>query len=106
MASLKSSVSEAEIIYQEVVRIDRTSDRADKAVVEMAKIHYALGDYGQTLNMLRESSACRSNARGVLFPGAGGHHAGPLRRRAGTFGRGFVAAAIDHGLTFRWLRLI
>lgn len=69
LAGLKSSVSEAEIIYQEVVRIDSDSDWGDRAAVEIAKIHYAIGDYGRALTTLREAAACRRSEEACYFQG-------------------------------------
>jgi tetratricopeptide (TPR) repeat protein len=69
LAGLKSSVSEAEIIYEEVVRVDPSSVWADRATLEMAKIQYALGNYGESFNMLRQSHACRDSEEACFFEG-------------------------------------
>jgi tetratricopeptide (TPR) repeat protein len=69
LAGLKDSVSEAEIIYQEVVSIDDTNEWADRATVEMAKVQYALGNYGRSLTMLREAAVCRSFDEACYFEG-------------------------------------
>ena len=55
LAGLKTSVSEAEIIYQELIRIDTGSPWAREAQVEMAKIQYALGNYDRAFEMLNNA---------------------------------------------------
>jgi tetratricopeptide (TPR) repeat protein len=69
LAGLKNSVSEAEIIYQEVISIDDNTEWADRATVELAKVHYALGNYGRSFTMLRESAACRELDEACYFEG-------------------------------------
>lgn len=69
LAGLKKSVSEAEIIYQEVVRIDISSAWAREAQVELAKIQYALGNYDRAFNILDVSGACRGSEEACFFQG-------------------------------------
>lgn len=69
LAGLKKSVSEAKLIYEEVERIDRNSHWSELATVEIAKIEYALGNYGESLNMLQQSGACRESEEGCYFQG-------------------------------------
>ena len=69
LAGLKKSVSEAEIIYQEVVRIDIGSAWAREAQVELAKIQYALGDYDRAFDILDASGACRGSEEACFFQG-------------------------------------
>lgn len=69
LAGLKKSVSEAEIIYQEVVRIDIGSAWAREAQVELAKIQYALGDYDRAFDILDVSGACRGSEEACFFQG-------------------------------------
>lgn len=69
LAGLKQSVKEAEIIYQELIRIDASSEWAIRAQLELAKIHYAAGNYGQALVILEESDACRFLDEGCYFEG-------------------------------------
>lgn len=69
LAGLKKSVSEAEIIYQEVIRIDDSNDWGVASQVELAKIQYAMGNYSQALDMLGESDACRKSDEACYFQG-------------------------------------
>jgi len=69
LAGLKKSVSEAEIIYQEVIRIDTGSAWARESKVEMAKIQYALGNYDRAFEMLDASGACRGSEEACFFQG-------------------------------------
>jgi tetratricopeptide (TPR) repeat protein len=69
LAGLKNSVSEAQIIYQEVIRIDRLSEWGERSQLELAKIQYAIGDYGQALDILEESTACRQFEEACYFQG-------------------------------------
>jgi TolA-binding protein len=69
LAGLKNSVAEAQMIYQEVVDIEPRSEWSHKSQVELAKIHYAVGDYGQAFRILDGSSACRSSEEACYFQG-------------------------------------
>ena len=69
LAGLKKSVSEAEIIYQEVIRIDDSNNWGVASQVELAKIQYALGNYNEALEMLGESGACRKSDEACYFQG-------------------------------------
>ena len=69
LAGLKRSVSEAEIIYQEVIRIDPGSSWADASHIELAKIQYALGNYDRALGILRRSEACDNSQEACFFQG-------------------------------------
>lgn len=69
LGGLKRSASEAEIIYQEVVRIDPSSRWGVAASVELAKIRYAVGEYGTAYEILESSSACRKSDEACYFEG-------------------------------------
>jgi TolA-binding protein len=69
LAGLKSSVSEAEIIYQQVIRLDPASEWADVAQVELAKIQYALGNYGKAFRILESAEACGRSEEACFFQG-------------------------------------
>ena len=69
LAGLKKSVSEAEIIYQEVIRIDDTNDWGVASQVELAKIQYAMGNYNEAIELLGESGACRKSDEACYFQG-------------------------------------
>jgi outer membrane protein assembly factor BamD (BamD/ComL family) len=69
LAGLKSEVSEAQMIYEEVVALGPSSDWGEKSQVELAKIQYAIGDYGKAYTILEESSACRSSEEACYFQG-------------------------------------
>ena len=70
LAGLKKSVSEAQIIYQEVIDMDADSRWGINANVELAKIEYALGRYDQAFNILEASEACGGRyPEGCYFQG-------------------------------------
>jgi tetratricopeptide (TPR) repeat protein len=69
LAGLKASASEADLIYQEVSRSDPESRWAVAAEIERAKIHYALGEYRKSMEILESSSACRSSEEACYFQG-------------------------------------
>lgn len=69
LAGLKKSVPEAEIIYQEVIRIDESNRWARKAQIEMAKIQYAVGNYNQAFDILETSASCGYSLEGCYFQG-------------------------------------
>ncbi len=69
LAGLKNSVSEAQMIYQEVVDIEPATEWGRKSQVELAKIQYAIGDYGQAFNILERSAACRHSDEACYFQG-------------------------------------
>jgi tetratricopeptide (TPR) repeat protein len=69
LAGLKTSASEAEIIYQEVAQMNPSGRWATAAQVELAKIQYALGDYRAAIEILEKSSACRKSDEACYFEG-------------------------------------
>ncbi len=69
LAGLKRSVSEAQIIYQEVARIDGSNRWGTQAHLELAKIQFAIGDYGEAYSILSEASACRQSQEACYFEG-------------------------------------
>ncbi|MDH3217040.1 MAG: tetratricopeptide repeat protein, partial [Candidatus Krumholzibacteria bacterium] len=69
LASLKSSVSETQIIYQDVIRLGPSSKWGESAHVELAKIQYALGNYQESLRILEGAAACRSLQEACYFQG-------------------------------------
>lgn len=69
LAGLKSEVPEAQMIYEEVVALGPSTDWGEKSQVELAKIQYAVGDYGKAFTILEESSACRSSEEACYFQG-------------------------------------
>lgn len=69
LAGLKTSASEAEIIYQEVARMDPASEWGTAAQVEVAKIRYALGNYREAAEILGKCSGCRNSDEASYFEG-------------------------------------
>ncbi|UCG52993.1 MAG: SPOR domain-containing protein [Candidatus Latescibacterota bacterium] len=69
LAGLKRSVSEAEIIYQEVVQIEESNRWGSLAQLELAKIRYAVGDYRQAFEILDGAAACRHSQEACFFQG-------------------------------------
>jgi len=58
LAGLKTSVSEAQIIYQEVIDLDPGSEWGADAQLELAKIEYAVGHYDRAFNILEAGELC------------------------------------------------
>ncbi len=69
LAGLKASASEAELIYQEVAEADPQGRWGVAAEIERAKIHYALGEYRKSFEILDSASACRSSDEACYFQG-------------------------------------
>jgi TolA-binding protein len=69
LAGLKNSVPEARMIYGEVVEIGPETEWGQRSQVELAKIEYAIGDYGQAFRILEGSSACRRSEEACYFQG-------------------------------------
>jgi len=69
LAGLKNSVSEAQMIYQEVVDIEPATEWGRQSQVELAKIQYAVGDYGRAFDILARSAACRGSDEACYFQG-------------------------------------
>jgi outer membrane protein assembly factor BamD (BamD/ComL family) len=69
LAGLKSDVSEAQMIYEEVISLGPSSDWGEQSQIELAKIQYAVGDYGRAYRILEQSSACRQSEEACYFEG-------------------------------------
>ena len=69
LAGLKTSVSEAEIIYQEAAQMNPSSEWGAASQVEVAKIRYALGNYREASEILRKCSACLKSDEASYFEG-------------------------------------
>lgn len=69
LAGLKNSVAEAQMIYQEVVQVDPQTVWGERSQIELAKIQYAIGDYGQALRILERSAACGDSEEACYFQG-------------------------------------
>lgn len=69
LAGLKRSASEAEILYQEVVRLNPSGRWAAAAQIELAKLRFALGEYAAAFGILEEASACRKSDEACYFAG-------------------------------------
>jgi tetratricopeptide (TPR) repeat protein len=69
LGGLKKSVSEAEIILQEVVRLNPSNRWGVAAEVELAKMRYAMGDYATALDMLEKASSCGESDEACYFGG-------------------------------------
>ncbi|MEJ2720219.1 MAG: SPOR domain-containing protein [bacterium] len=69
LAGLKRSVSEAQIIYQEVTRIDQSNRWGILAQIELAKIEFGMGDYDEAFAILKRASACRQSQEACYFEG-------------------------------------
>jgi tetratricopeptide (TPR) repeat protein len=69
LAGLKTSASEAELIYQEVAEADPQGQWGVASEIERAKIHYALGEYRKSFEILDSSAACRSSDEACYFQG-------------------------------------
>jgi tetratricopeptide (TPR) repeat protein len=69
LAGLKRSGPEAELIYQEVIDISSRSSWSKKALLEIAKIRYALGEYQDALRIIEDSYVCDDSDEACLFYG-------------------------------------
>ncbi len=69
LAGLKTSASEAEIIYREVTAMDPASEWGTAAQVEVAKIRFALGNYREAAEVLGKCSACGKSEEASYFEG-------------------------------------
>lgn len=69
LAGLQSSAEDAEDLYQRIVDNDPGSDWAKRAQVEVSKIQYALGNYGESYRILSDSKACDISDEACLFQG-------------------------------------
>jgi tetratricopeptide (TPR) repeat protein len=69
LGGLKRSAAEAEILYREVARLDPSNRWGVAANVELAKIHYAVGEYGTAFDILEDASACRRSDEACYFEG-------------------------------------
>jgi tetratricopeptide (TPR) repeat protein len=69
LAGLKSAVAEAQMIYQEVVQVDPRNEWGRRSEIELAKIEYAIGDYGRALIILQRSTACDHSEEACYFQG-------------------------------------
>jgi tetratricopeptide (TPR) repeat protein len=69
LAGLKRSAPEAEIIYREIARLDQSGRWGAAASVELAKIRFAVGEYGEASNILESSLACRKSEAACYFAG-------------------------------------
>ena len=69
LAGLKKSASEAELIYQEIARLDPSGRWGSAANVELAKIRFALGEYREAFSILQRSGACRQSDEACYFQG-------------------------------------
>jgi tetratricopeptide (TPR) repeat protein len=69
LAGLKKSASEAQIIYEEIIRVDGKNRWARRAEIELAKIQYALGRYEAAQGILESSSACEHYDEACYFQG-------------------------------------
>jgi tetratricopeptide (TPR) repeat protein len=69
LAGLQSSAEDAEGLYQRIVDNDPGSDWAKRAQLEVSKIQYALGNYGESYRILSDSKACDISDEACLFQG-------------------------------------
>ena len=69
LASLKSSTAEASSLYHRIIADDPGSEWAKHAQLELSKIKYAMGEYGESLRILEDSGACDVSDEACLFQG-------------------------------------
>ena len=100
LAGLKSSVSESEIIYQEIIRIDSDSQWADASRVQLAKVQYALGNYGQAFEILETAEACERSEEACFFQGMSAAMSGSYPRARESLRR------VRHGKYRPWAFLL
>ena len=68
-AAITRSGREAEALYQKLIDSDPDGDYAREAVLEMAKIQFAMGRYEGAYSTLHESHACDGDEEACLFEG-------------------------------------
>ncbi len=69
LAGLRSSVADAGRIYRRVIDVDPDGDWAKRSQLELSKIQYALGNYGESFQILSDSRACDVSEEACLFEG-------------------------------------
>jgi len=69
LAGLKSSASEASDLYRQIVDGDPEGEWSKRAQLELSKIAYALGNYGESYRLLRDGGACGTSEEACLFEG-------------------------------------
>ena len=69
LGGLKKSASEAELIYQEIARLNPSGRWGSAATVELAKIRFALGEYREAFSILQSSGACQQTEEACYFQG-------------------------------------
>jgi tetratricopeptide (TPR) repeat protein len=69
LAGLQSSVDDADRLYRRIIDDDPDDEWARKAYLELSKIQYALGNYGESLRILEDSRACDVSDEACLFQG-------------------------------------
>lgn len=68
-AGITRSGSEAEAMYKKLIDSDPDGDYTKRAVLEMAKIQFAMGRYETAYATLHDSNACDDSDEGCLFEG-------------------------------------
>jgi tetratricopeptide (TPR) repeat protein len=69
LAQLKRDATEAEVLYRRIIDDDRDGEWAKRAQLELAKVDYALGNYGEAYRRLSEAGACDVSDEACLFRG-------------------------------------
>lgn len=72
LGSLARSTQDAQNAYQRVIDEDPRGDWARRSYLELAKVQYALGHYGECWRLLEDSDACDSSQEACLFHGLSG----------------------------------
>lgn len=69
LAGTKSSAAQAERLYRRVIDASPGDEWAKRSQLELSKIQYALGNYEESLRILRDSRACDVSDEACLFEG-------------------------------------
>lgn len=69
LAGLQSSVDDADRLYRRIIDDDPDDEWARRAYLELSKIQYALGNYGESFRILEDSHACDISEEACLFHG-------------------------------------
>jgi tetratricopeptide (TPR) repeat protein len=69
LAGLKRSADDAQALYRKIIDEDPKGDWAKRSRLELAKLQYALGNYGDAYELLSEGDVCGVTDEACLFRG-------------------------------------
>lgn len=75
-AGLQREGSDAQRMYRDAIDVEPGSEWALRSQLELAKVEYALGNYGRSYRMLSNSRGCEISEEACLFEGLAAIHVG------------------------------